>query len=52
MPYLPLVQWLHRVPLNTKYFTGWPTAQDPWLPAAFWFKTFALELTRMKPVSG
>ena len=52
IPYLPLVQWLHRVPLNTKYFTGWPSAQDPWLPAAFWFKTFALELTRLKPVSG
>jgi peptide/nickel transport system substrate-binding protein len=52
MPYLPLVQWLHRVPLNTKYFTGWPTADDPWLPAAFWFKTFGLELTRLKPVSG
>ena len=52
IPYVPLVQWLHRVPLNTKYFTGWPTAQDPFLPAAFWFKTFGFELTRLKPVTG
>jgi len=52
LPHTPLVQWLHRIPYNTRYWTGWPIADDPYLPGAFWFKTFALELTRLKPASG
>lgn len=52
LPHTPLVQWMHRIPYNTTYWTGWPTASDPYLPGAFWFKTFSLELTRIKPAAG
>jgi peptide/nickel transport system substrate-binding protein len=48
LPHTPLVQWIHRIPYNTTYWTGWPTASDPYLPGAFWFKTFPLELSQLK----
>ncbi|WP_020579545.1 ABC transporter substrate-binding protein [Actinopolymorpha alba] len=52
LPHTPLVQWYHRIPFNTEYWTGWPSADDPFLPGAFWFKTFGYELTRLKPAKG
>ncbi|MFC7623372.1 ABC transporter substrate-binding protein [Microlunatus sp. GCM10028923] len=52
LSHTPLVQWMHRIPYNTTYWTGWPTASDPYLPGAFWFKTFSLELTHLKPAAG
>ncbi|GAB3417462.1 ABC transporter substrate-binding protein [Flindersiella endophytica] len=48
LPHTPLLQWYHRIAYNTKYWTGWPTAKDPYLPGAFWFKTLPLELTHLK----
>lgn len=52
LPHTPLVQWMHRVPYNTTYWTGWPTADDPYAPGAFWAKTFVWELTHLKPAQG
>ncbi|MBE1606150.1 ABC transporter substrate-binding protein [Actinopolymorpha pittospori] len=52
LPHTPLVQWIHRVPYNTEYWSGWPTERDPYLPGAFWFKTLPLELTHLKPAKG
>lgn len=52
IPHVSVVQWYHRVPLNTKYWTGWPSKEDPYLPAAFWFTTLPLELTHLKQASA
>ena len=30
LPSIPLVQWYHRVPYNTTYWEGWPSAADPY----------------------
>ncbi len=51
-PELPIVQWLHRIPMNTTYWEGWPTAEDPYVNGAFWAKTFPLILHRLKPSVG
>jgi len=52
IPHVSIVQWYHRVPLNTKYWTGWPSSQDPFLPAAFWFTTLPLEITHLKKATA
>jgi len=44
----PIQQWLHRIPMNTAYWTGWPTAEDPYVNGAFWHLTFPLILHRLK----
>lgn len=51
-PELPIVQWLHRIPMNTTYWTGWPTAEEPYVNGAFWHKTFPLILHRLQPAAG
>lgn len=35
----PIQQWLHRIPMNTMYWTGWPTEDDPYVNGAFWTMT-------------
>lgn len=47
----PLQQWLHRIPMNTTYWTGWPTQDDPYVNGAFWAKTFPLILQNLKATS-
>ena len=32
---IPIQQWVHRVPVNTTYWTNWPNLERP-LPLAFW----------------
>jgi peptide/nickel transport system substrate-binding protein len=44
----PIQQWLHRIPMNTAYWTGWPTDEDPYVNGAFWHLTFPLILHRLK----
>ena len=34
LPDAPIVQWFHRIPLNTTYWKGWPTAADPYMNSA------------------
>jgi peptide/nickel transport system substrate-binding protein len=38
---VPIIQWLHRIPYNQHYWTGWPTAAEPGLGTngAFWAHT-------------
>ena len=41
LPDIPLVQnWYHRIPMNTTYWTGWPTEQNPYVNGAFWHLTY------------
>ena len=48
-PELPIVQWLHRIPMNTTYWTGWPTQDGPYVNGAFWHHTFLLILMNLQP---
>jgi len=50
-PDIPIIQWLHRIPYNTTYWTNWPTAQNPYVNGAFWHNTFPLILYNLKKVS-
>jgi len=47
----PVIQWLHRIPYNTTYWTNWPSASNPSLGenGAFWAGTGLLVITQLKP---
>lgn len=47
----PIQQWMHRIPYNETYWTGWPTVEDPYLNGAFWHLTFPLILQRLQPTA-
>jgi peptide/nickel transport system substrate-binding protein len=47
----PIQQWMHRIPHNTTYWSGWPTVEDEYLNGAFWHLTFPLILQRLQPTS-
>jgi peptide/nickel transport system substrate-binding protein len=49
LPSIPLVQWIHRIPMNTTYWTGWPTEDDPYVNGAFWQLTAPLVLQHLEP---
>ncbi len=48
LPDVMLLQFYHRIPLNTTYWTGWPSKEDPYMNEAFWHRTFINILTRLK----
>ena len=45
----PIQQWLHRIPMNTTYWTNWPTAENPYVNGAVWHLTFPLILHHLQP---
>ena len=49
LPDVQLLQFYHRIPMNTTYWTGWPSAEDPYINEAFWHRTFIHVLTRLTP---
>ena len=49
LPAIPLVQWFHRIPHNQTYWTGWPTAEDPYINSAYWHRTWLRVLLRLEP---
>jgi len=46
-PDIQLTQGIHRLPMNTTYWTGWPTAEDPYINPAHFHMTFALVMHRL-----
>ena len=40
LPVIPLVQAPALVPFNSTYWSGWPTAEDPWNMPVNWWATF------------
>jgi len=48
LPDVMLLQFYHRIPMNTTYWTGWPSNEDPYMNEAFWHRTFINVLTRLK----
>jgi peptide/nickel transport system substrate-binding protein len=43
------VQWLHRIPYNTTYWSDWPTKDNPTINGAFWHLTHQLVLNGLEP---
>jgi peptide/nickel transport system substrate-binding protein len=48
----PIQQWMHRIPMNTTYWEGWPTADNPYLNGAFWHLTWPLILQKLTPTGA
>jgi peptide/nickel transport system substrate-binding protein len=42
LPVIPLVQAPALVPFNNRFWTGWPSAEDPWNMPVSWWATFNL----------
>jgi peptide/nickel transport system substrate-binding protein len=45
MPTIPMVQAPALVPFSTTYWTGWPSAENPWNMPVSWWATFNLVVT-------
>jgi peptide/nickel transport system substrate-binding protein len=50
LPSVPFIQWIHRMPMNTTYWTGWPTEDNPYVNGAVWQLTFPITLRTLKAV--
>jgi peptide/nickel transport system substrate-binding protein len=50
LPEVPLVQWFHRIPLNTTYWDNWPTQENAY-NTALWHITMPLTLWWLKAKS-
>jgi len=48
----PIQQFMHDIPMNTTYWTGWPTQDDPYVNGAFWHLTFPMILEKLQPASA
>jgi peptide/nickel transport system substrate-binding protein len=48
LPDLPIQEWYPRIPMNTTYWTGWPTKDNAYVNGAFWHLTFQLILNELK----
>ena len=48
----PIQQWLHRIPMNTTYWTNWPTAENNYVNGAFWHETVGLIFNKLQPVKA
>ena len=50
LPEVPLVQWFHRIPMNTTYWTNWPDEKNPY-NSALWHITMPITLWNLKATS-
>lgn len=50
LPDVGLVQWFHRIPTNTTYWTGFPTEENPYINSCYWHRTSALWINTIKAV--
>jgi peptide/nickel transport system substrate-binding protein len=49
LPVIPLVQNRKIIPFSTKYWTGWPTAANPYIQPPTWWQSSQLILERLQP---
>lgn len=47
----PIQQWLHRIPMNTTYWTNWPTESNNYVNGAFWHETVGMIFNNLKAVN-
>lgn len=48
LPSLPMFQWIHRWPMNTTYWEGWPTEANAYVNGSPAQKTFPLIVMNLK----
>lgn len=51
LPDIGLVQWFHRIPTNTTYWTNWPSATKPYINTCYWHRTSPLWIYSIKAKS-
>jgi peptide/nickel transport system substrate-binding protein len=47
LPEVPLVQWFHRMPMNTTYWKNWPVKENPY-NTALWHLTMPITLWNLQ----
>ncbi|MDW8061586.1 MAG: hypothetical protein RMJ00_02685, partial [Nitrososphaerota archaeon] len=53
LPIIPVVQAPALIPLNTYYWTGWPTSDNPWITPTPWWAQFLFGVTGyLSPKTG
>jgi len=52
LPDCPLVQWFHRIPVNTTYWTNWPTEENPYMNSALWHLTMLQVVLGLKATNA
>jgi len=50
IPDIILTKFHHRIGMNTTYWKGWPTEDDPYINGASWHLTWNLINTKIEPV--
>lgn len=50
-PDIQISQGLHRLPMNTTYWTGWPNEKDPYVNPAHFHLTWGLVMHHVTPAS-
>jgi peptide/nickel transport system substrate-binding protein len=48
-PDIQISQGLHRLPMNTTYWTNWPTAENPYVNPAHWHLTWPYVMHMLQP---
>jgi peptide/nickel transport system substrate-binding protein len=51
LPDIQLVHNFHRIPMNTTYWTNWPTEQNAYVNGACWHLTYAIVLWNLQSAS-
>ena len=51
LPDIGLVQWFHRIPTNTTYWTNWPNENNPYINTCYWHRTSPLWIYSIKAKS-
>ena len=49
LPDIQIQEWYHRIPMNTTYWTNWPTKDNAYVNGAFWHLTFNMILHKLQP---
>jgi peptide/nickel transport system substrate-binding protein len=49
LPDVGLVQWFHRIPTNTTYWTNFPDDSNPYINSCYWHRTSPLWINTIKP---
>ena len=49
LPDVGLVQWFHRIPTNTTYWSNWPNESNPYINTGYWHRTSPMFINSIKP---
>ena len=52
LPDAPIVQWFHRIPVNTTYWSNWPTQDNPYMNSALWHLTMLQVIYGLKATNA